>query len=162
MNRKTVFSPATIADVALIARLADKIWREHYPAIISMAQIDFMLADRYSEKAIANGMERGEKFFLAYVGEEPVAYASIALKDSYYYLHKFYLDVSKHRSGIGRQFFNYLLSQIDETKPIRLQVNRVNYKAINFYFKVGFVIESVGDFDIGGGYFMNDFIMIRK
>jgi len=27
---------------------------------------------------------------------------------------------------------------------------------------MGFIIESVGDFDIGGGYFMNDFVMVRK
>jgi len=45
---------------------------------------------------------------------------------------------------------------------LRLQVNRQNYKAVNFYFKMGFIIESVGDFDIGGGYFMNDFVMVRK
>jgi hypothetical protein len=36
----------------------------------------------------------------------------------------------------------------------------MNYKAINFYFKNGFTIEKVADFDIGDGYFMNDFVMI--
>ena len=53
---------------------------------------------------------------------------------------------------------------IAEFKPqtIRLQVNRMNYKAINFYFKHGFVIEKVADFDIGDGYFMNDFVMIWR
>ena len=39
-------------------------------------------------------------------------------------------------------------------------VNRMNYKAVNFYFKSGFTIEKVADFDIGDGYFMNDFVMI--
>jgi len=51
---------------------------------------------------------------------------------------------------------------IQNNRPIRLQVNRKNYKAINFYFKNGFTIESVGDFDIGGGYYMNDFVMIKN
>ncbi len=121
-----------------------------------------MLADRYSEKVIAVGMERGEKFYVAYMDDKPVGYASVELTGDYYYLHKFYLDVNKHRGGIGSQFFNYLLAQIDSARPIRLQVNRQNIKAINFYFKVGFVIERADDFDIGGGFFMNDFVMLRQ
>jgi hypothetical protein len=39
-------------------------------------------------------------------------------------------------------------------------VNRQNYKAINFYFKLGFKIQTVADFDIGNGYVMNDFVMV--
>ena len=156
------FRQAIETDIPLINQLAQKIWLEHYPSIISVEQIEFMLCNRYSEKAIAEGMQRGEQYFLAYANEEPVAYADIQWQGEFYYLHKFYLDVSKHRSGVGTKFFNYLLSKIDSSKPIKLQVNRKNFKAINFYFKIGFVIESVGDFDIGGGYFMNDFIMVRR
>ena len=156
------FRSASLNDIPLIHQLAQKIWREHYPSIISNKQIEFMLNDRYTERAIKEGMQRGEKYFLAYANEKPVAYAGIEWKEEFYYLHKFYLDVAKHRTGIGKQFFDYVLKQIDSSKPIKLQVNRTNFKAINFYFKVGFVIENVGDFDIGGGYFMNDFVMIRK
>ncbi|MCX6199846.1 MAG: GNAT family N-acetyltransferase [Bacteroidetes bacterium] len=155
------FRPATITEIPVIDQLAQKIWREHYPAIISVEQIEFMLLNRYSVKAIEESMKRGEKYFLAYVNDDIVAYSSIEWKNDFYYLHKFYLDVSKHRNGIGKQFFDYLLSQIDSSKTIKLQVNRTNYKAINFYLKLGFVIETVGDFDIGGGYFMNDFVMRR-
>lgn len=155
------FRKANAEDIPLINELAQKIWREHYPAIISMKQIEFMLLNRYSTKAIEEGMKYGEKYFLAYSGDEAVGYASIEWKGEFYYLHKFYIDVSKHRSGIGKRFFDYLLSQIDASKPIILQVNRTNNKAINFYFKVGFIIETVDDFDIGGGYFMNDFVMRR-
>ena len=109
---------------------------------------------------IAEGMAGAEKYYLAYVGKEPVAYADIEKRSSDYFLHKFYVDVSKHRGGIGHQFFQYLLQQMGTAVPIRLQVNRQNYKAINFYFKQGFKIETTGDFDIGGGFFMNDFVMI--
>jgi hypothetical protein len=35
----------------------------------------------------------------------------------------------------------------------------MNYKAINFYFKNGFVIESLLDLNIGEGFQMNDFVM---
>ena len=156
------FNPANAIDIPLIAQLAHKIWHAHYPGIITIEQIDFMLNNRYSESAIEQQMKGNEKFYLAYADNEPVAYASIELKGGYYYLHKFYIDVSKHRGGIGQQFFNYILAQIEVPKPIKLQVNRQNYKAINFYFKMGFSIELVADFDIGGGYFMNDFVMKRN
>ena len=156
------FKPATEKDIPVISQLANKIWHEHYPDIIGVEQIDFMLENRYSEAAIEKQMAGDEKFYLAYLDELPVAYASIELKEGYYYLHKFYVDVAKHQGGIGQQFFNYVLVQIDASKSIRLQVNRQNFKAINFYFKMGFTIERVGDFDIGGGYFMNDFVMKRN
>ena len=156
------FTPAAEKDIAAIEKLARKIWHEHYPGIITVEQIDYMLSTRYSAELIEQQMKSGEKYFLAYADEVPVAYASIELKDGYYYLHKFYVDVAKHRGGIGQDFFNYLLHQVDTSKPIRLQVNRANYKAVNFYFKMGFVIERVGDFNIGADYYMNDFVMIRR
>ena len=156
------FQAANPSDIPLIYQLAEKIWHAHYPDIITRQQINFMLQSRYSEEAIRQGMESGEKFFLAYQDDIPVGYASIEQKPEYCYLHKFYLDVSKHRTGIGQQFFNYLLQHTDTTKPVKLQVNRQNIKAVNFYFKAGFTIQKAEDFDIGGGYFMNDFVMIRK
>ena len=76
-----------------------------------------------------------------------------------FFIHKFYVDTQTQRTGVGRAFFDFLLKEF-KPEVIRLQVNRMNYKAINFYFKNGFVIEKVADFDIGDGYFMNDFVMI--
>ena len=49
-----------------------------------------------------------------------------------------------------------------QIKTIRLTVNRKNHIAINYYFKNGFMIEEVKDFDIGDGYEMNDFVMLKK
>lgn len=120
-----------------------------------------MLASRYSEDVISKNMKQGERYFVAYLNSEPVAYAAFEEREADNFLGKFYVDVSIHGKGIGKQFFNFLLTQSNTAKPFRLQVNRQNFKAVNFYFKVGFVIESVGDFDIGNGYFMNDFVMAR-
>ena len=156
------FRPAVEDDIATISVLADKIWREHYPSIISVEQIDYMLKSRYSSEVIAELMKGEERFFLAFIDSEPVGYGSVELKSDFYYLHKFYIDVSRHRRGIGTEFFSYVLQQLDNSKPIRLQVNRLNFKAVNFYFKSGFEIESTGDFNIGNNYYMNDFVMIRK
>ncbi len=159
---KLSFRPAAETDTSVISQLGHKIWHEHYPSIITVAQIDFMLNDRYSTQAIKEGMKRGEKYFVAFDGDTPVALADFELKGDHYFIHKFYVDVSNHRKGIGEKLFSYIISSMAISKPLRLQVNRLNYKAINFYFKMGFVIERVGDFDIGGGYFMNDYVMIKR
>ena len=154
--------PATEKDIPLIEQLAHKIWHEHYITIISKEQIEYMLNAWYSAKSIEQQMRTGGKFFIVYQEDEAVAYASIQVKDDCNFLNKFYVDVSKHRGGIGTQFFNYLLQQMDATKPVRLQVNRQNYKAVNFYFKNGFTIEKVIDLHVGENFYMNDFIMIRQ
>jgi len=156
------FERAEEQDIPLIAQLAHKIWHEHYPGIISEAQIDYMLNAWYSEEAITQQMRSGGKFFIARVDNEAVAYAGIQEKEDCNFLNKFYVDVSKHRGGIGTSFFNFLLQQMNPAKPVRLQVNRQNYKAVNFYFKAGFSIEKVTDLHVGENYYMNDFIMMRK
>ena len=72
------------------------------------------------------------------------------------------MDTDLQREGVGSQLFECVLSDIQAAETIELTVNRQNYKAINFYFKNGFKIKEVADFDIGNGYFMNDFIMIKQ
>src|SRR5690242_11377516 len=49
--------PLRAADVPLLAALARDIWRAHYPGIISVAQIEYMLAERYDEAVIRAELE---------------------------------------------------------------------------------------------------------
>ena len=55
---------------------------------------------------------------------------------------------------------DYILDEIKQkgAKALELQVHRQN-KARNFYEKLGFVIIKEKDFDIGNGFFMNDYVM---
>jgi len=81
--------------------------------------------------------------------------------DENYFIHKWYVDPFIHGKGIGRKLFSHIFDNVN-FKTIRLTVNRQNIKTINFYFKLGFVIEKVVDIDIGEGYIMDDFQMILK
>ncbi len=122
-----------------------------------------MLEMMYSVDALRQQMLDGHQFFLASIDNQPVGYLSYSKKsEGNYFLHKFYVDTDIHRKGIGSQFFDGVFSSLTDMKTLRLTVNRKNYKAINFYFRKGFIIEEVADFDIGNNYFMNDFIMLRK
>lgn len=157
------FKKATSNDIPVIQELVDRIWKKHYLPIIGEKQVDYMLAKNYTTESVQKQMKEGQEYTLVYDDENPIGYISLRMKDkNNYFLHKFYIDGNQRSKGIGTEILNHMLGTIPENATIELTVNRQNYKSINFYFKNGFVIKEVADFDIGDGYFMNDFVMIRK
>jgi ribosomal protein S18 acetylase RimI-like enzyme len=156
------FIQATLADLDKIIVLAHKIWNDHYPEIIGQEQVDYMLKKMYDAESLKQQILNNDLFFIAYTNENEAPSAFISIKEvenGSFFIHKFYVNTQIQRSGVGRAFFEFVVKNFNP-EVIRLQVNRMNYKAINFYFKNGFTIEKVADFDIGDGYFMNDFVMI--
>ena len=157
------FRKAGKNDVAVIQQLANKIWYAYYTSIISVEQIDYMIEKMYSVKSLEEQMENGHEFFIAFVNDTPAGFISIQKKgEGIYFLPKFYVDTSLHRNGIGTKLFEFVLNQTNHPKEIELTVNRNNTKAINFYLKLGFIIDHPADFDIGNGFFMNDYVMRKK
>jgi diamine N-acetyltransferase len=155
-------SPAGEADIPEISGLARTIWYQHYPAIISGEQIAYMLDLMYSAKSLGEQLASGHKYF--FVSHSGVNVGFIALEQEsagVWKLHKFYIDQLKASKGLGSKAFREIVVLLDPVK-LTLTVNRQNYKSINFYFKNGFTIERVADFDIGNGYVMNDFVMVWK
>jgi ribosomal protein S18 acetylase RimI-like enzyme len=75
-------------------------------------------------------------------------------------LQKIYVLPEKQKLGLGLALMDYtvLFAQENGMKHITLQVNRTN-KAVSFYERLGFYVADEQDFDIGNGYFMNDFVM---
>jgi ribosomal protein S18 acetylase RimI-like enzyme len=105
--------------------------------------------------------EKKHQFYLIKKEAETIGFLSISSKDkSVFFLHKFYINSENAHSGIGTMVLNELEKMI-KPNQISLTVNRENYKSINFYFKNGFKIESVQNFDIGNGFEMNDFVMVK-
>ena len=155
------FKKASLSDIPLIRSLADRIWWRHYPAIITNDQIEYMLELMYSEQSITEQMQKHQNYTLIYADGEPVGYYAVSEKSpGHFFLHKFYIDTEKHRKGIGAAAFDHIKeNDCKNFKEITLQVNRRNIKAVNFYFKHGFVIDYIDDFDIGNGYTMDDFFM---
>lgn len=158
-----LLKPCTSADIPVIYKLAEEIWYEHYPDIISHEQIDYMLKNFYGPKVLEDLMNKGQRFFLIDVNEmENVGYLAVTEKAAgHWFMNKFYIKTEVQGKGIGSQV---LKSWEDLIHPaeLSLQVNRRNFKSINYYFKNGFTIKEVADFDIGNGYSMDDFIMVKK
>lgn len=155
--------PATKSDLSFIADLAGKIWQETYVGNIGQAQVDYMLDLFYSEQVLSEKLDQGHELYLIADGNRRVGYLHLEMRAEDYFINKFYIGNEGQRAGTGSVVMKMIISRLKpENKPLRLHVNRKNFKAINFYFKNGFVIERLGDFDIGNGYYMNDFVMIFK
>ena len=154
---------AVYVDIPVISELAARIWKAYYTEIISMEQIEYMLERGYSEASLKEQMDGGVEVELLEDDGVPVGYlAWERTGEKEVFIHKFYIDVAHHRRGTGTFFLKEVKKQFPKHHTIRLTVNRQNFRAINFYFKNGFTIQEVKDFDIGNGFVMNDFIMVQK
>jgi len=151
----------TSADIEKIADLAKIIWQKHYPPIIGQQQVDYMLKNMYNHQSLLSQInEKGQQFYFIINKNETIGFLSVTNeKNDCWMLNKLYLFEEKAGKGIGTAILEEL-KKIILPKKIRLTVNRNNYKSINFYFKNGFKIDSVAQFDIGEGYIMDDFIMV--
>lgn len=152
--------PATLNDIGIIGNLATIIWNDYYVPFIGQKQVDYMLDKMYSKESIAEQMEvKKHNFYLIKNIDQAIGFISInKVEENDWFLNKFYILKNTATKGIGSRVFKQIIA-LHEPKKITLTVNRQNYKSINFYFKNGFKIKTVADFDIGDGYFMNDFIM---
>src|SRR5258708_27408183 len=65
MPARENFSIAALrdADIAPVCVLAREIWMQHYPGIITVRQIEYMLAQRYSPDAIRGQLQAGEAWW---------------------------------------------------------------------------------------------------
>ena len=152
--------PATEKDFLTIEKLAHSIWHQHYVPIVGLEQVNYMLAKMYTQQALQKQTKEGQQFYLVENDGKETGFISISSSNSKdLMLHKFYILQEKQNTGLGKLVFKNIID-LYKPKTVRLTVNRQNYKSINFYFKLGFKIEEVADFDIGNNYFMNDFVML--
>ena len=153
---------STDAELKELSILANRIWNEYYPPIIGQKQVDYMLELMYSIESLKEQIYNNDNIFVcAYYRDEMVGFISYSRTGDYdYIIHKLYVNTKIHRKGIGLKLIRHVFDKI-KYKTIRLTVNRKNYKAVNFYFHTGFIIEEVKDIDIGNGFYMNDFVMLK-
>lgn len=156
------FRNATANDIPLIQRLARQIWHAHYPSVISVEQIEYMLPRMYGDDILAQ--ELGDptmRYELLFWDSEPIGYASYRFELPNVFLSKLYLNPDLHGKGLGRAALMHLEDAARErgATSIYLFVNKRNEKAIRAYLRFGFTIEQEVVKDIGGGFVMDDYKM---
>lgn len=155
--------PATRTDIDAIQSVARRIWLDHYPGIITLRQIEYMLDTDYSDKALSQGFDQGVAIDLLLIGDEVQGFAAYgpAARGDRAKLHKLYLDTSFHGQGIGSMLLDHVIDRCRSLgiRSLELQVNKHNGKAIRAYEKRGFTRASALLNPIGEGFFMDDYVM---
>lgn len=154
---------ATKADINLIRDLALIVFPATYKNILSQEQIEYMLDWMYSPESLAEQFNKGHIYHIAFFDKIPCGYTSVEQQEiDLWHLQKIYLLPEFQGKGIGKKLFenaiNYIKTISPNAKRIELNVNRHN-SAKKFYEKMSMTIAKSGDFPIGNGYYMNDYIM---
>ena len=168
----------TSADFETLARLAEAIWRSHYTRIIGSAQIDYMLAERYTPERLRQYLNADDRWLMLLridspTGTRAVGYCSYALaenpgemkrpeiKPREMKLEQLYLLPELHGQGLGKLMLRHVEEQSSARgrSTLMLQTNKRNDIAIAFYRKAGFTVREEAVFDIGGGFVMDDYVM---
>ncbi len=150
-------------DCLLIRRLAEEVFPQTYRDILSGEQISFMMEWMYSPESILRQMEDGHVYLLAYAGANPAGYASVEREgEDLFHLQKIYVLPRFQGKRCGSFLFRGILGYVEKVHPapcrVELNVNRSN-KAVHFYERMGMKKVRSGDFPIGNGFYMNDYIM---
>jgi diamine N-acetyltransferase len=166
MENELDIRPAEIDDISTIGYLAYQIWPLAYKEFLSLDQLQYMLNKFYSPTALRQQMIKDHhRFFIAELDEEPAGFASFSpgSEPGVFKLHKLYVQLNTQGKGIGKALLDAVIAEIIALKAntIRLNVNRHN-KAKLFYENQQFAVIKEEDTDIGGGYFMNDYVMERR
>ncbi|MCL2525370.1 MAG: GNAT family N-acetyltransferase [Betaproteobacteria bacterium] len=157
--------PATPDEVPAIAALAREIWQAAYAEIISQAQIDFMLAQRYDHQRLRADLDSADKWFdLACHDGRRAGFAGSEIYRGEFKLDKLYIHPDYQRRGVGGQLIAHVAARASRLgySGLILAVNKRNEKAIAAYGKHGFTIREAIETDIGDGFVMDDFIMEKK
>lgn len=151
-------------DISTVQQLAREIWEEHYLPIIGQQQIDYMLDLFYSTEKIQKELEEGVYWEILYLENEAIGYLVCEVEEENIQLSKLYLKSKVRGRGLGKFLIDRAIEIAKENNKnsIRLNVNKNNTQSIAFYERVGFLKVEEGVFDIGNGYFMDDFIYEMK
>ena len=153
------------ADLPRIRTLAGQIWRSCYTQLLSVGQIEYMLEWMYSPERLLQDFRSGVVFDWPVVDGIPVGYMATELDRSarVLHLHKLYVLPQHHCQGMGSGLLNQAFQAAWDAgcQRVRLNVNKGNHPAIALYRRHGFVVEASVVNDIGGGYVMDDYVMVR-
>ena len=145
-----------------LADLASSIWHEYWTCLLSPEQIDYMVENFQSEKAIKEQIENENyTYYFIKSDNENGGYFGISDKADYLFLSKLYIKKDYRHKGIGTQAFEKI-KKLAGKKPIRLTVNKYNKNTIKAYEKWGFKTIDAVVTDIGSGFVMDDYIMEYK
>lgn len=165
MNKVSLCKVENARDYLKISELAHIIWREHYSAILSPQQIEYMLEKFQTPEAMQKAAADGYGYYIIKRLGVPIGYIGLKLNEPQgkLFLSKLYILSDYRGNGYARDALMQLEDMCRKNRlcAIWLTVNKYNpsYEA---YKKMGFNTIKEAVTDIGGGFVMDDYIMEKE
>lgn len=142
-----------------MSKMATTIVREYFDPLIGKEQNDYMIGLFQTEEAIKKQLESGYRYFFVKDKSAAVGFVAFYPRGKVMYLSKFYLYKTERGKGYANQMLDFI---IDETRKaglngIELNVNKEN-AACRVYEHLGFKMIRSEKNDIGGGFYMDDYV----
>jgi diamine N-acetyltransferase len=158
--------PLLESDIDTLVVLARAIWYRHYPDMISVEQIEYMLGQRYHPDLIRAQLASDRVWWDKLVLHGAmIAFSSCELSDhaGEMKLDKIYVRYDLRGHGYGGRLIRNAEARARAAgcERLSLQVNKNNRDAIEAYRRNGFSIARAAKFDIGNGFYMDDYIMAK-
>lgn len=154
--------PVTNEELILnVATMAEEIWHEYFPALISEEQIDYMLEKFLSFDSIFEQIQNGYEYFLLIHDYTFAGFAGVHEENGSLFLSKLYIHKDFRGNGISSKVMKNLieLCKVRSLDKIWLTCNRGNESALAIYKHFGFIQTREQVSDIGGGFVMDDYIL---
>lgn len=154
----------TDANFREVRAIANEVWPKTYGAILSQAQLDYMMEMMYSVSALQmQANEKQHHFILAKENDLTVGFAAYEFNCNGIQktkIHKIYILSTQQGKGIGKILLDYITMKAKghNNTAVFLNVNKYN-PAQHFYKKMSFEIVEEVVIDIGQGYVMDDYVM---
>lgn len=153
------------SDIKELAAIADEIWHQHFPSILTNEQIDYMVEMFQSEKALNEQIKNGYEYYFMNVDGKNQGYFGIQPQsDGTLFLSKLYLRASQRKKGFARKAFEFMKNLCNQRNytSIWLTVNKQNSDTIAVYDRFGMKIIRNQVSDIGNGFVMDDYVYEYK
>ena len=146
--------------IEALSALATAIVREHFDPIIGKAQNDYMLAMFQTVPAIMGQLEHGYRYYFVTAADGArIGFVAFYPRGGELVLSKFYLVKAMRGRGYARRMLDVVLENARALGcgAVVLNVNRDN-PSTRVYEALGFTRVREEKNDIGGGFFMDDYV----
>ena len=168
MNRIELEPVASQGQIDTLCAIAKTVWHETFDPILPPGQTDYMIDKFQSDHAVKDQMARQNyRYYLAKLEGEYAGFVGFAPRyegREETYLSKVYLLPKGRGHGVVKALFRLVEEATREEglSKIRLTVNKKNTHAKEVYEHYGYRVVELAETDIGSGYVMDDFIMVKE
>ena len=158
----------TDEQIAVLCKIAERVWHLTYDALLPEGQVEYMLDKFQSPHAVKEQMKTlNYRYYMAVIGGENAGFIGFSPRyegREEMFLSKVYLLPEFRGQGAVREMFGLVERETrrEGLKKIRLTVNKENTHAVEVYEHYGFRTAEKVVTDIGNGYVMDDFIMVKE